>query len=89
MFKLTTDDIEGKAPEITRSLDDLGREGAHRMILVALELEVEQYAQGLRHMRDELGHAMVVCNGVCSRANSAVGIWSSQDQGSPSTRSSL
>ncbi|HUX76123.1 MAG TPA: transposase [Anaerolineae bacterium] len=63
MFKLTTDDIEGKAPEITGSLDELARQGARRMILAALELEVEQYVQGLRHLRDELDHAMVVRNG--------------------------
>ena len=33
------------------------------MILAALELEVEQYVQALRHVRDEQGHAMVVRNG--------------------------
>jgi putative transposase len=63
MFKLTTDAIEGEAPEITQSLDELAREGARRMILAALELEVEQYVQELRHLRDELDHAMVVRNG--------------------------
>lgn len=63
MFKLTTDDIEGKAPEITGSLDELARQGARRMILAALELEVEQYVQELRHVRDELDHAIVVRNG--------------------------
>ena len=63
MYKLTTDDIEGKAPEITDSLDELARQGARRMILAALELEVAQYVQELRHLRDELDHAMVVRNG--------------------------
>ena len=68
MLKLTTDDIEGKAPEITGSLDELARQGARRMILAALELEVEQYVQELRHLRDELDHAMVVRNGrTCER----------------------
>ena len=33
------------------------------MILAALELEVAQYVQELRHLRDELDHAMVVRNG--------------------------
>jgi putative transposase len=61
MFKLTTNDIE--APEITQSLDELAREGARRMIVAALELEVDQYVQELRHLRDELDHAMVVRNG--------------------------
>lgn len=61
MFQLTTNDIE--APEITQSLDELAREGARRMIVAALELEVDQYVQELRHLRDELDHAMVVRNG--------------------------
>ncbi len=33
------------------------------MILAALELEVEQYVQELRHLRDEVGQALVVRNG--------------------------
>ncbi len=33
------------------------------MILAALELEVEQHVQGLRHLRDDMGHARVVRNG--------------------------
>jgi putative transposase len=63
MLKVTTDVIEREAPEITQSLDELAREGARRMILAALELEVDQHIQQLRHLRDELGHAMVVRNG--------------------------
>jgi putative transposase len=63
MFKITTDDIESQAPELTQSLDELAREGARRMIVAALELEVDQYIQQLRHLRDELDHAMVVRNG--------------------------
>ena len=57
MVKLTTDDIE--TPEITQSLDELARQGARRMIAAALELEVEQYVQAFRHLRDEEGHALV------------------------------
>jgi len=63
MYKLTTNDVEEKAPEIMQSLDELAREGARRMILAALELEVEQHIQTLRYLRDEQGHAMVVRNG--------------------------
>jgi putative transposase len=63
MVKLTTNDSTGKAPEIAQTLDELAREGARRMILAALELEVEQYVQALRHLRDEQGHALVVRNG--------------------------
>jgi len=83
MYKITTDDTEGKVPEIAQSLDELAREGARRMILAALELEVEQYVQELRHLRDELGHATVVRNGRCPRANGSTGSRPDQGQGSP------
>jgi len=63
MYKITTDDAEGQAPEISESLDELAREGARRMIAAALKLEVEQYVQSLHHLRDEQGHALVVRNG--------------------------
>jgi transposase-like protein len=63
MDKVTTDALQGQIPEITQSLDDLAREGARRMILAALEVEVEQYIRKLHHLRDENGHALVVRNG--------------------------
>jgi transposase-like protein len=63
MYKLNTDDVEGRAPEIIQSLDELAREGARRMILAALELEVEQYLQALCHLKNEQGHAIAVRNG--------------------------
>jgi transposase-like protein len=63
MYKLNTDDVEGRAPEIRQSLDELAREGARRMILAALELEVEQYLQALCHLKNEQGHAIAVRNG--------------------------
>ena len=63
MYKITTNDEEGQVPRITQSLDELASEGARRMILAALELEVEQYVQALRQWRDDQGHAMVVRNG--------------------------
>ena len=63
MFELTTGDAEGQTQEIAQSLDELAREGARRMIAAALEVEVAQYVEGLRHQRDENGHALVVRNG--------------------------
>jgi transposase-like protein len=63
MYKLTTNAAEGQTPEITQTLDELAREGACRMIAAALEAEVEQYVEALRHLRDENGHALVVRNG--------------------------
>jgi putative transposase len=63
MDKGTTNDIRGQIPEVVQSLDELAREGARHMILAALEVEVEQYLQKLRHLRDENDHALVVRNG--------------------------
>ena len=63
MDKGTTNDIQGQIPQVVRSLDELAREGARRMIAAALELEVEEYISRLRHLRDENGHALVVRNG--------------------------
>jgi putative transposase len=63
MDKSTTIENREQIPEIAQSLDELAREGARRMILAALELEVEQYVEQLRHMRDEHRHALVVRNG--------------------------
>ena len=50
-------------PEITTALDELAREGARRMILAALEVEVEEYRRRYQDVRDARGHAVVVRNG--------------------------
>ena len=63
MYKLTTDSTEGQTPEVMQSLDELAREGARRMIMAALEAEVDEHLRKLQHLRDEQGHAMVVRNG--------------------------
>jgi len=63
MDESTTNDSQGQIPQVVRSLDELAREGARRMIAEALELEVEEYVQELRHLRDANGRALVVRNG--------------------------
>ena len=63
MLELITNDAEATAPEVTETLDELARVGARRMIVEALELEVEQHIQIMRRLRDEDGHALVVRNG--------------------------
>ena len=45
-------------------LDALVREGARRMLLTALRAEVDEYLTQHADERDELGHALVVRNGV-------------------------
>jgi transposase-like protein len=52
---------EVNAPPST--LDELAREGARRMLMTALDLEVEAYIDAHRHERDETGRAAVVRNG--------------------------
>lgn len=59
----TTAGAQGSDPEVATALDELAREGARRMILAALEVEVEEYRQQHREARDSRGHALVVRNG--------------------------
>jgi len=80
MHKGTTNGPPGQIPEITQTLDELAREGARRMILAALELEVEQYVEMLRHTRDENGHALVVRNGKAEPRTVSLGAGSIQFQ---------
>src|SRR5215217_5248823 len=49
--------------ELTLDLDELFREGARRMLAVALEAEVEAYIAGHAELVDEHGHRLVVRNG--------------------------
>jgi len=55
------------------TLDELAREGARRMLHVALEVEVEAYLQKHALERDEHGHALVVRNGTARPRNVTVG----------------
>jgi len=60
--------ITGRATAETKAavgdtLDELAREGARRMIEVALQLEVEEYMSRHASERDPAGHALVVRNG--------------------------
>ena len=73
MYEYITDSTDGPAPEIAQSLDELAREGARRMIEAALQLEVEQYLDRLRDMRDERGRALAVRNGRARERKVTVG----------------
>jgi len=59
----TTAAVQEPESEVTTALDALAREGARRMILAALEVEVEEYRRQYRDARDPRGHALVVRNG--------------------------
>lgn len=74
MYKLTTGSSGSIAPEIMESLDELAREGARRMIAEALQLEVEEEINRMRHLRDEQGHALVVRNGAARARTIQLGV---------------
>jgi putative transposase len=61
MLSVVTD--EAARSELTMSLDELAREGARRMLAVALEAEVDAYIACFAEQTDERGHWLVVRNG--------------------------
>ena len=69
----TTTGVQEQEPEVATALDALAREGARRMILAALEVEVEEYRQQHREARDSRGHALVVRNGQAQPRRVTVG----------------
>jgi putative transposase len=61
MLSVVVDD-QARA-ELTTDLDELFRQGARRMLEVALEAEVEAYIAAHAELVDERGHRLVVRNG--------------------------
>jgi transposase-like protein len=69
----TTTGVQEQEPEVATALDELAREGARRMILAALEVEVEEYRRQHHEARDSRGHALVVRNGQAQPRRVTVG----------------
>jgi transposase-like protein len=64
MLKVLAGGKERKQEEgVASVLDELAREGARRMIALALEAEVAEYVARYEGERDEYGHALVVRHG--------------------------
>jgi transposase-like protein len=65
MNKPITDElkVEQTHPETYQTLEEVVRAGAKKMLIVALEAEVEAYIQVHQGERDKKGHALVVRNG--------------------------
>ncbi|HUP70984.1 MAG TPA: IS256 family transposase [Acidimicrobiales bacterium] len=61
MLRVLTDD-DARA-ELADGLDEIVREGARRMLAVALEAEVDAYVAAFVDERDENGHRLVARNG--------------------------
>jgi transposase-like protein len=55
--------LVGKRAELALDLDELLREGARRMLAVALEAEVDAYIAACAEARDQRGHRLVRRNG--------------------------
>ena len=62
MLRIVEERSEEKSGEL-RTLDELAREGARRMLVFALDEEVESYVAAHVEARDERGHRLVVRNG--------------------------
>ena len=56
-------DDEVREELLLSDLDEIARQGARRMLIEALEAEVEEYVEAARSERDERGHALVARNG--------------------------
>ena len=61
MLRVVVD--EATRAELTPGLDEIVREGARRMLVAALEAEVEAYISAFAEVRDEAGQRLVVRNG--------------------------
>jgi transposase-like protein len=73
MLKVVEEQFRSQNGELPKDLDGLAREGARRMLAVALELEVEAYLAKHADARDERGHALVVRNGKARARKVTVG----------------
>ena len=72
MLSVVVDD-QARA-ELALDLDELFREGARRMLAVALEAEVEAYIAAHAELVDEHGHRLVVRNGHAPARTIATGV---------------
>jgi putative transposase len=61
MLRVVVD--ESSRAELAAGLDELAREGARRMLAMALEAEVEAYIAAFADERDDAGRRLVVRNG--------------------------
>jgi putative transposase len=63
MLRVVRQEVAGEVVGSRQTLDELAREGARRMLVAALEVEVGEYLEAHRGERDAEGHALVVRNG--------------------------
>ncbi len=75
MLELITGRTTAEAEAAVRgTVDELAREGARRMITIALQVEVEEYVSRHRGAHDAAGHAGVVRNGTARPRTVTTGV---------------
>lgn len=72
MLKVVENEKENES-SLQEHLDAVIREGARRMLVAALEAEVQEYVERHQHERDEKGHRQVVRNGKAKARTIATG----------------
>ena len=63
MLKVLDTTTETEETPATPTLDDVAREGARRMLMAALQVEVAQYVDASQEARDARGRRLVVRHG--------------------------
>jgi putative transposase len=74
MVDVRTLPIRESSGELAVALDDLAREGARRMIAVALRGEADEYVERFAEERDEDGYRLVARNGRACERKVTVGV---------------
>ena len=71
MLRITANPIENQV--FASSLDEIAREGARRLLIEALGLEVDAYIDHHKGLRDDKGRALVVRNGKAEPRSVTIG----------------
>lgn len=71
MLRITANPAESQ--DFAQTLDEIAREGARKLLIEALGLEVAAYVDRHKNVRDENGRALVVRNGKAKPRNVTIG----------------
>ena len=73
MLKVLDTTTETEETPATPTLDDLAREGARRLLMAALQVEVAQYVDAYQEARDARGRRLVVCQAEARKVTCGAG----------------
>ncbi len=80
MLDLVTANSPVRPEDVRASLDEIAREGARRMLIEALQVEVSEYIEKHRELRDDAGKRLVVRHGKAQPRNLTLGCGTIQVQ---------